>query len=411
MSRHTSASLALTLVLAALPAQAATNLSLTAALDLAKAHNPGILAQQHRWEAVQAQKKATQASILPSVSLQSGAGVSTKTTNALDSSLSVSQLLYDFNALGKEVDLADNQVKIAQYSLAQIEQDTLKNTAIAYFQVLRTESLAEVAQDTVKQAQEHLKIGALRLKTGTGTKAEVLQLQARLAATKVALIQAQNAVVLARLSLANLVNAPIQNQPLVAKTTIKYLPIALESELTAALARRPEIQNQSLKLTSDSLKESLEQTSTLPSLNAVGKYSQQNLAAGDLYAGINFNWPLFDGLKANHRVEAAKADTRADQAVLDQLKLAAELELREQYQTREEARLRVDASKEGRNAASEAYHLALHRYTLGLGTQTELADVQNTLLQARESTVQAEKDLAIAEIRLRRALGMDLARL
>jgi outer membrane protein len=116
-------------------------------------------------------------------------------------------------------------------------------------------------------------------------------------------------------------------------------------------------------------------------------------------------------LKTHRRVEAAQADTKADQALLNQLKLATELDIRQQHQLREEARQRVQATKEGLSAAQEGYHLALHRYDLGLANQTELADAQNTLVSARENGVQAEKDLAIAEIKLRRALGLDLAQL
>ena len=62
-----------------------------------------------------------------------------------------------------------------------------------------------------------------------------------------------------------------------------------------------------------------------------------------------------------------------------------------------------------KSAAQEAYRLAVQRFKVGLATTFEVTDVQNTLIQASNNYVQATNDLRVAELRLARALGVDLA--
>lgn len=391
------------------PAWAQNSLTLSEALGLAQQHSLGVLASQHRLKSTEAQQVASRASQWPSVGLQSGGGLSQhpRTGNSLDTTFSINQLLYDSNASRNAVSLADAQVRIARWTLLQTEQDALQGAAVAFYQVLRAESLSDVARETLKQAQEHLRLGVLRLKAGSGTRADLLQLQARVSAARVALISAENSVSLARLALSNQLNSPLGARPLQAKP-LPLTPVRLDAAIPAALARRPEILAQALKVETGATREALERSAQGPSLSMLGKATHSTAQTGDLYAGLSFNWSLFDGRRASARAEAAREESSADRATLDQLKLAAELDIRQQYQAREEARNRVQAGQEGLKASREGYRLAVRRYELGLATQTELADAQNLLVQARESVVQSEKDLAIGEIKLRRALALDL---
>ena len=76
-----------------------------------------------------------------------------------------------------------------------------------------------------------------------------------------------------------------------------------------------------------------------------------------------------------------------------------------------EAKQRVETAREGLQSAQEAYRLAVKRYQVGIGTTFEVTDVQSTLVQSGNNYVQATNDLRVAEVRLARALGYDLAQL
>ncbi|MNT95961.1 Outer membrane efflux protein [compost metagenome] len=67
------------------------------------------------------------------------------------------------------------------------------------------------------------------------------------------------------------------------------------------------------------------------------------------------------------------------------------------------------ALQEALTAAQEAYRLATSRFEVGLATNMELRDVQTTLVQTENNLLQAETDWREAEVRLARAMGVDLA--
>lgn len=409
--------LALPLLLHAMPVWAQPPvLTLGDALRLVSKQNLPVAFARERSSAAQALSEAAGAPLLPSLSAQGNAnyGAGTRISGApalgpgLDTSVSVNYLLFDVGARSA-LALASHQAEAATVGLSQAEQDALAAGAIAYFQVLRAQGLARVASETYRQAQEHLRLGELRLKAGNGTRAELLQLQAMAANAQVSMIQAQNLLETNRLALGHVLNEPIGARELDASASVR--PMALDQHLAAALDRRQDLRTQALKVEADRDRAALESSAQLPSLSTVGRYAWHNLEAGELYAGLNLNWTLFDGNRASNRAKAAQYDAAAAILQLEQLKKAAELEIRQTSLAREEASLRLQASANAMRAASEAYAIARRRYELGLATQVELIDVQNTWLQAENAQVMARADLSQAEIRLHRALGNDLAAL
>ncbi len=402
----------LTLLFLAVPTSAQEALKLPEVLQMARSHSHSVLGSRQRLLSFEAQKESARASSWPSLSLQTGGGLTATNRpknpgDGVDTSLFLNQLLFDFDATRHVQGIAASQFEIAKMALLQSEQEAMEGAAVNYFQVLRREALAGLSDDAFKQAQEHLRLGELRLKAGSGTRSEVLLLKARLANARVSLVQARNQVVLSRLALGNQINLPLGDRPLLQNTVLP--PHSFDIDLVPALERRPEIAAQVLKVAIGKERQEVEKSSSLPGLNATGRYSQRNLDGGDLFAGVSVNWPLFDGFKSSSRLRSAQADTAAESELLEQLKQSAELDIRQEVQSSQEANSRFQAAQEGSLAANEAYRIAVRRYALGLSTQLELIDVQNTLTLARDNAVQAQSDMAIAEIKLCRALGFDLA--
>ncbi|HEY9854933.1 MAG TPA: TolC family protein, partial [Stenomitos sp.] len=273
MKQFVVLSLAATLWVAALPAAQAAPAPLTLAETLQLAREKGLASQAsaQRVASAQALQEAAGAPLMPSVGLQvapglssgrtpSGGGQATPAGVAMDTTLSANQLVYDWGAAGGNRAIAENQTRIAQLTLDQTQQDTMATAAVGYFQVLRSEALAKVQENAVQQAQTHLRLAQLRLKAGTGTRAESLQLQAQLANAQTALSQARNAVAIARLSLGNTLNTPIGSRPLVASVSVPAHAVA-EPDVAQRLATRPEVQAQTLRADSDEKRAAVERTS------------------------------------------------------------------------------------------------------------------------------------------------------
>lgn len=123
---------------------------------------------------------------------------------------------------------------------------------------------------------------------------------------------------------------------------------------------------------------------------------------------MNLKWNLFDGFKTRDKIQAAKADAEQDAATLEQTRQDITLEVRQQAQARQEARDRITVAREGLAAADEAYRIAIQRYKLGFSTNSELLDARVALTGARNTFIQAQHDLRVAQIRLAKALGVDM---
>lgn len=70
--------------------------------------------------------------------------------------LGVDQLIYDFGRTSGSIAAAAASSRAAAYTFASTEQDLLFQTLTAYYRVLSTAALLEVAKDEVSQTEAHL---------------------------------------------------------------------------------------------------------------------------------------------------------------------------------------------------------------------------------------------------------------
>lgn len=320
-------------------------------------------------------------------------------------------MIFDAFATSDQLKIIDHNVAANRLAAVQAEQDAMLAAAVGYFDVLRTEGLADVAAQGLTQGLEHLRLGELRFKAGTGTRAEVLQQRAQLANAQGQLTQARNAVNLARLSLSNALNAPVADRPLAGDPVVPPIAVDVQKDLAKALGRRTEVKQLEEKQAAEETRVSLESRALWPNLQASGRYAQRNLSEGQWNAGVTVNWTVFDSFRVRNRMAAALETARVTKLQAEQARQRVALEIRQQVQTRAEAQQRVGVAREGLQAAQEAYRLAVKRYQVGIATPFEVTDVQNTLVQSGNNYVQAMNDARVSEVRLARAMGYDLATL
>lgn len=394
------------------------------ALRLTRERAFAIQATRQRLAVLQAQRQVTAAAQGPTVGIGAGAnyrglfnGLPQQNLDnttfpllqaqgpGIDTTLTASQLLFDHSATANGVANASDQVAIGELAVQTAEQQALETTALAYVELLQAESLQAVAADGVTQARAHLRFGEARLKAGAGTRADVLQLQARLAQSQDAWLQAQNAVALARLTLGNAMNRPLEAGQAVVAVDRPLRPPLADGDLPAGLARRPEVRSQHLRLTVATRQVAIEEAAFWPTVNASGRATQRNLQQAGVQAGLDLAWPVYDGARAGQRREAARHALEAERVQLALVQQAAELEIRQAELRRREARSRQGAVAEAVTAAAEAYRIVVRRFELGLATVVEVADAQTILLRARQDRIRAATDLVAADVRLRRALG------
>jgi outer membrane protein TolC len=126
---------------------------------------------------------------------------------------------------------------------------------------------------------------------------------------------------------------------------------------------------------------------------------------GDRTMGLNFSWPLFDGLRAKGQIDLAQAQLEVAEIALAQEREAVALEVARARAELARSRAIFAARRQTVTEADEAFRLASLRYSRGIGTSLEVSDSQLQLLISQTDEAQSAVDLYLAAAELARALG------
>lgn len=126
---------------------------------------------------------------------------------------------------------------------------------------------------------------------------------------------------------------------------------------------------------------------------------------GDRTLGLNFSWPLFDGLRAKGAIDLAQAQLEVAEIALAQEREAVALEVARARAELNRSRAVFAARRQTVTEADETFRLASLRYSRGIGTSLEVSDSQLQLLISQTDEAQSAVDLYLAAAELARALG------
>lgn len=315
--------------------------------------------------------------------------------------------IFDGFATHHALAIADAQLEIGRLSLSITQQDAMTRAATAYLQLLRSRRLASVAKDMFAQAREHQRLGRERLAAGFGTRAELLQLEADLAQKEVTLIQANNRADSARLTLETAMNAKLGKRDLNDDPLVS--PQSETLQLQAIFERREELCQQELRQRMSEERAKLEAANNWPHIRAFGQLAQRGTNLPTFTGGLAINWQIFDGFLVRDRIVQAEQQALADAARLEEMKRSVALEVQLLDQNVREAQERIPASSRALRSSLEAYRIATDRYRLGFAVLADLLEARTMLMDARTGYISAIYDLRLAQIKLARAKGLDLA--
>jgi outer membrane protein TolC len=188
------------------------------------------------------------------------------------------------------------------------------------------------------------------------------------------------------------------------------LPSGTLDELTQnALKQRPELTVLNAKI--DALEQQAESVnaSRLPQVNVNGGYQyQQNryqAHEGLWIAGINMDWKLFDG-SIGHKTDAIKHQAIALKEQRDDFISVMALEVRQAWLEIEETKKRLQTAEKTIALADENLKVSTDSYQQGLTIHTEVLAAENLRLTSHDNLSNAQFDMALARLHLRRAVGI-----
>lgn len=291
------------------------------------------------------------------------------------------------------------------HALAAVQNQLAFEVARTFFTIQKSRAFIEAAEAAVHNFEENLTIARKQLEAGKALRADVLDIEVRLAQSREELVQARNANELARHALANLlgregelpdVTADTPPMPTPAETTQPHRPEldALRRQHTAAQA--------AIRSARAGFKPTVRAFAT-----AEHNHGWQFNGNGDNYtAGLRVDWNLWDGFLTRGKVDEARAKADIVHEQQRRLRLAIGLEVQQARLNLKAATERVTVSGKAVELAAESVQLTRVRFEQGLALATQLIDAETALTGARVRLAQAESDQHIAVAALRKALGL-----
>jgi TolC family type I secretion outer membrane protein len=325
---------------------------------------------------------------------------------------SLTQNIYDFGRRANNVTINRENVKANEEDLTTAKQLVVLNVKQAYFGVLQTLRLIQVAEDLVKQDKQRLEQAQGFYQAGTRPKIDVTKAEVDLANAELNLIRAKNNYQLARVTLNNAMGLRESLSFAIEDSMdIKPVQVTLDEILNLSYAQRPELLQLKARQRSLEATVKLAQSSYYPTLSGNASYlyrgPQVENLYWDLFVGATLNIPLFSGFSSPNQVAEARANLRNLQAQEENLKLNIRLEAEQAFLGLKEADERIRVTEKAVGHAQENFELANGRYQVGVGFPLEVTDAEVLLANARANYIQALYDYKVSEARIEKAMGIN----
>lgn len=393
-------------------------LTLAALTDMALLNNP---ATREAWAAARAQVAAAGVAAsaffpsldaLVSLSRSSGPGSSTSQTR-LAPSISLSYVLFDFNARGAAEEGARYAALAANLNQNRTLQDVVLQVEQAYYQYLGADQTAGAAQETLKTAQASVDAARVRRQAGLATLGDIYQAETALAQSQLQAQRAQGDVNKFRGVLTSTVGLPINagiQLAAPAELPVREVRQSVDQYLAKAQMSRPDLaaaeaQVRAARARVDTtVAQGRPQVDLSASIGTV--YTRDNTNEGSTRSiGLSVRVPLFDGRRTRYGVEQAQAQAEQSAAARDRVARQIELDVWQAYFDLETATVAVDSARTLLRSANQSREVAQARYRAGVGNLLELLSAQSAEGNARVEVIQSELSWYSSLSRLNNAIG------
>ena len=386
--------------------------TLAQALASAYADNPTLNAQRASLRATDEGVPQALSGFRPSVSAGATAGVTDSGSGTFyprSVSLTVTQPLFTGLRTTNGVKIAETAVLAAREVLRNTEQTTLLSAVQAFMNLVQAQALLNLQKQNVDFLSQQGKAAQDRLNVGEGTRTDVAQTDASLAAG-----QANYDSAVASLNTAIAVYEQVVGHTPKSLGAAKPVESLLSKNLNAALAdamtSHPAILAASYNIDVADFNVKVAEGALLPTVSLQGSLSHSE---GGSTGGISnsasavasLSVPIYSGGDSSSKVRQTKETLDQARIQLD----AARDSVREQaisaWGSLDAARAQIRAAESEVNAQNLVLSGIIEEQKVGQQTTLDVLNAQQTLLNARVAQVTAQHDRVVASYTLLAAVG------
>ena len=338
--------------------------------------------------------------------------------NLYDVRLVLQYPLYSGGRIEAQIAFAEANVKGAEAALERVKQQVIFSVRQAYYQLLLAQSGLDVADRSVAQAAENLRVARARVAAGASPRFDEVQAEVAVAQARQSQVRSRNAIAQATQGLNALINLPLNTPPRL-RDALAVRPVgpSVDALIAGALEARPEFAELRARQAAAQAGIALAESGAKPTVAVNAATSYGNSSAGFVPStGVSSTWSLtlaatlnlFDGGLTKERIQEARLRLEQLRASEAQQHQAVELEVRQAFLNLRSVAEELAGADAVVTQAAEALRIANVRFQSGVGTNLEVLTAQTTASQAEAARVQALFNYNVARATLERAVGADV---
>jgi cobalt-zinc-cadmium efflux system outer membrane protein len=392
---------------------AVQTLTLPQALTLAKERNPALAASAFEVLASDARRLQAEARLSPELALEfedfAGSG-EFKDANSLETTLSLSQAIEFGDKRQRRADVAIFGGEFAAIDQQARELDVLADVARRFVEVVAAQEQVALARSAAALAETTVNALTERVQAARSPQAELSRAQIAKTRVRIAVLEAEGALLSARQELAALWGATEPDFQ-IAQADLYALPPAISlAELHDRIARTPQITRFATEARLREAQWQLERAQAKPNLNlSIGVRHFEATSDTALVAGVSM--PLPFGSRYRGAIEEARIRREQSTAEEHATRVRIQATVSALHRRVSSSRLQLEVlTNEAVPLARAALEQTQHGYERGRFSYLELAAAQQELLSLRSAVIDAAVEYHKLTTEIERLIGAAIVR-
>ncbi|MBS2037655.1 TolC family protein [bacterium] len=402
----------------AVPESVPSSMGLKEAIETAFRYQSSLKASESQVRAAEGRVRQQASGLNPRLLLQStyneqlinslGGGLGgVFSANGWTHNATLSQLLTDFGHTRDLTAAQEHAQQANQAAYNQAKSDVALQVKQSYFNLLSSQRLIKVQEDSIINRREHVAEARSRFNAGLGLASDVTRAETALSSALFQLSQAQTNAANNRLQFNLALGLDPRAHISLREEEEPQLNFATTEQLfELALAQRPELQQFKSQVASAQSTLDAAYTTSTPSISLNAAYqNRQNPSFQTLGINMAISFQALDGGLQDGRITEAQANLDRAKADLEGAQQRVLSQVGQAYLNLRNAEQQVQSANAEEANARETLRLTNGRYKVGLGTFLEVIDAQSALLTAQTNRVNALTQVYLSRAALTRAVS------
>jgi len=302
--------------------------------------------------------------------------------------IAVSQPLYTGGRLSNNRKTAEAELELQRLSLRNEELGVKLSVSLAYYQLLSLNNQIGILQESQRQLQVHQQYARLLVQAGRMSELELHRLAVELAAVDGRLLKLRDDYRQLSNDLSLLLGR--DEQPVYVPTdTLRLEGLAIDTThiVRIAVQNNPDWKKLEWEQRRAEAQINSQQAARRPQVSATAWYGYEfglesfSFSKNDRYfVGLNAQMPLFDGGVIAAKIDQAQSRYEHTQWQREYMRKALAAQVQNLYLRLREMDAQVAIQQQAVEQADQSYRLALIEYNAGRRSNTDLLDIQKSLM-------------------------------